>query len=560
VIERPSAFICGSFPPCVISTAPGAFVSVSRFVVSFPLENSLDSVERPTSVSVLARNAIANLVQPATGWLIVLLLPPLLVRVLSRPSYATWMLLLQFGAYIGLIDNSVQGVTMHFVARARGLRDDQYMGRMLSSAALILVFTGTAAVALCVLCSWQLPRLFGSIPESILPQARGALLVLGCSLAVALPFSVVAGTFRGLQRSEVPAIAAATGRLLGALGVAWAAYHRQGMIPMASWMAAGNLLIPAFCVIVWWRIGKKGILHLSNIAISAAREFVKFWSAMLASQFCGILITGLDIPIVAAFDFRSAGYYAVAATLSNMLTVPQSAIMQAIMPVTSSLSAENSPERLGSALIKITRYGTATLVLLTLPLLFGMAWFLRVWVGDAYAVHALPFSIVLVIAQFTRLTMQPYAVVGFSAGQQHRMLFSPFAEAIVNLTISLVLVRWIGAFGVAIGTLIGAYVGVILHFAVSMRKTDAVRMSRKRLFVQGIFRPVCCALPAATLMLIVQRIRMAALLYILTLVSGEVLTLWALFRWNFESSEQAKFIGRGKRWLRTISRKPVEAR
>lgn len=48
-------------------------------------------------------------------------------------------------------------------------------------------------------------------------------------------------------------------------------------------------------------------------------------------------------------------------------------------------------------------------------------------------------------ARFIRLAMQPYAIVGFSMAQQHRMLVSPFAEAVINLVCSAILVFKPGA-------------------------------------------------------------------------------------------------------------------
>jgi O-antigen/teichoic acid export membrane protein len=75
---------------------------------------------------------------------------------------------------------------------------------------------------------------------------------------------------------------------------------------------------------------------------------------------------------------------------------------------------------------------------------------------------------------------------------------SPICEAVVNFTVSLILVQKIGAVGVAWGTLIGAFVSIGLHFTVSMYYTrDKLAISRRRLVVRGVLLPLAAAIPTA---------------------------------------------------------------
>src|SRR5271165_6116299 len=175
--------------------------------------------KRMAAPGVVARNAAANLSQRGVGWLIVLVLPPLLVRTLDKPSYAIWMLLLQICAYIGQLDISVQGATMHFVARGRGLQDENYIGNLLSSAGAVLLGTATAAALFTLIVSWKFSSLFPSVPKSLLSEASLALMLVGLSLCIAQPFSIVAGYFKGLQRGEIAAATSAVGKIAGACGV-----------------------------------------------------------------------------------------------------------------------------------------------------------------------------------------------------------------------------------------------------------------------------------------------------------------------------------------------------
>lgn len=492
-------------------------------------------------IATVAKNSLANLAKLGTSWLIVLFLPPLLVRVLNKPTYATWVLILQLGAYITIFDGGIQSAIGRFVARAHSLEDDRYMGQTLSSAGFIMLLAGAATALLTIIVSWQLDHIFHGIPASTGHEARKALFVVGMSLALSLPFSTLAGVFLGLQMNQVNALAASVGKFVGAAGAAWAAYHRQGLYVMAIWIGFGNILQALTYLLAWMRLGVSGYLRRSHVTHHFLREFVTFSFAMFATQLGGILITGMDMPIVAAFDFHSAAYYAVAATASTMLSA-QGAIAPALIPVASEMNAVRTPHHLGQMVLKTTRYATASLCLITMPLLFGMHPFLRLWVGSDYAHHALPLAVILVVAQFIRQTLMPYAAAGFGAGQQRQMLTSPIGEGIVNLSCSVAGAHFFGAIGVAVGTLIGACFGVFLHFTVSMPQTDSMEFSPVLLANNGILKPIACCLPSALLLLVATRAAQKLASISLAIILGELFAILFLWNINFDASERSQMV------------------
>jgi O-antigen/teichoic acid export membrane protein len=494
-------------------------------------------------LAVIAKNSIANLAKMAALSITVFLLPPLLVRVLSKPEYATWMLILQIGTYVALCDGSIQSAISRFVGRSRGLNDDRYMGQMLSSAGVIMLAVALLTAILTMLGSWQLDHLFTGIPNYLGVDARRALLIYGISLAASLPFSTLAGAFLGLQMNEVNAVAGSLGRIVGAVGAGWAAYRHQSLSVMSMWMAFGYSLQALMYLLAWKRLNMAGFIRRAHITRNALSEFVTFCYAIFATQLSGILITGLDIPIVAAFDFRSAGYYAVAATVSTMLSVPQAAVVNTMMPIAADISATATPERFGGLLIRATRYSSAILCLIMLPLMLGMGPFLRIWVGADYAGHAFWIAMILVAAQFIRLTLLPYAAFGFAAGQQNRMLISPLGEGVVNLICSLIGAYYLGAVGVALGTLIGACVGVLLHFFNSMPRTNHLAFARGDLALTGILRPMVYCLPAFLLGL-VALIPAPNLIARAAVVCGcELLGIVFLWKLNFDRVERGEITG-----------------
>jgi O-antigen/teichoic acid export membrane protein len=503
----------------------------------------------PAKLALLAKNSLANLARSGMNWVIVLVVPPLLVRLLDRASYATWMLVLQIGAYATLFDGGLQLAIGRFVARAGSAEDADYLGKVLSSATALLIVTAAVIFAAAAGVALNLGSLFRSIPRDIVPQAQAALLLVAGSLAVALPSSAFAGFCLGLEKNEINAGAVSASRLMGAAGTLWAAWHHQGLVAMALWTAGGTLMQPILYSAATRVLGAGAHFKVRLVSLRVAKQFGRFCAATFASQFSMLLISGLDLPIVAAFDFQNAGYYALAATASNLLAVPQSAILTTLVPMMSSMSAGEPAQRMGQVLLRTARLANALLMVAAVPLMLGMPVLLRLWVGADYSRHTLAFAEILMGAQLVRMTLLPYSLIAFSAGEQRQMLASPTIEAVVNLAVSLILVRRLGAAGVAMGTLIGAFVGIALHFLVSMPRTRSMVCSRRQLLWQGIVRPAgLAALPAAALA--------AALHWIadppvqLLLLSASVPALAAVFWYgHLEKGERAVIHGAGARLL-----------
>jgi O-antigen/teichoic acid export membrane protein len=511
----------------------------------------------PAKLALLAKNSIANLTRSGVNWVILLAVPPLLVRLLDHSGYATWMLVLQIGAYATLFDGGLQLAIGRFVARAGHAKDTNYLGKVLSSATALLIVTAAVIFAAAAAVALHLGSLFRSIPREIVPQAEVALLLVAGSLALAMPTSAFAGLCLGLEKNEINAGAVSVSRFVGAAGTLWAAWHHQGLVVMALWTAGGTLVQPIVYFAATKTLGARAHFKVKLVSLGMAKQFGRFCAATFASQFSMLLITGLDLPIVAAYDFRNAGYYALAATASNLLAVPQTAILTTLVPMMSTMSAGEPAPRMGQVLLRTARLANALLMLGAVPLMLGMPLLLHLWVGEDYSRHTLAFAETLMGAQLVRMTLLPYSLMGFSAGEQEKMLASPLIESVLNLILSLLLVRGMGAEGVAIGTLIGAFAGIALHFMVSMRRTRSMEFSRRKLLWQGVVRPVLWALaPALVLELCLMQVSDPALQCVL--VCAATVGLAAIYwRGHLDAEERSLLRGAGARLLPARFRDPA---
>jgi O-antigen/teichoic acid export membrane protein len=155
---------------------------------------------------------------------------------------------------------------------------------------------------------------------------------------------------------------------------------------------------------------------------------------------------------------------------------------------------------MGTLLIRTTRYGVLLLCALGLPLMIGSYPLLTLWLGREYARHSMEFLIALALGNVIRQLGYPYALMVVATGNQRLATIAPIAEALINFALSIWLAQRLGAIGVAYGTVLGACAGVTAHLLFSLRFTQpSIRVPRLRLLLNGIGRPLLCAVPSIVL-------------------------------------------------------------
>lgn len=490
-------------------------------------------------VNVLIRNSASNILRGASGAILAVALPPFLTRALSPEEFGAWSLILQIGAYVGLLDFGIQISVGRYVARATELRDSAQRSSVINSALAILALSGVVAVVGLLLAADVVPALFPRMPVALIREVRLGLLLVGGSLAIGLPASVFNGVFVGLQRSEIPAAIIGGSRLVCAALLVIAAGHGASLVHMSMIMAGTNLASYAIGYYCFRRVLPTAQLAAEWISTDSLRELVTCSFSLSIWLFGMLLVNGLDLTIVGYFQFGSVAYYAIAASAVTFLAGVQNAVFSAMLPAAAVLHARNAYAELGKALITSTRLSSLLLIGTAIPICFAAKPLLRLWVGDSYAAHAFVLLDVLVVANVVRLVTTPFAVVLMGTGQQRLATFTVLAEGVSNLAASVVLGRAWGAVGVAVGTLLGSVICLLGHIVWNMPRTRGVVFRRSQYVRTGLFRPILCALPSIMTLWVGNSVVNTAQPYLAVLATVEFIAcalVWGL------SSEDRSFV------------------
>jgi O-antigen/teichoic acid export membrane protein len=447
------------------------------------------------------QGSASNIVRVLLSMLVSLVLPPFLVHRLPAPAYSAWVLILQLSTYVNLLDLGLQTAIGKFVAEHDAAGDREASHQIVSTSFTILSIAAMIAMAGIAIMAEHIPQLFHQMPASLVPEVRLGLVVIGCSAALALPFSAFSSIFTGLQQYAFPTIIAIGVRVLSAAGLITVLLLHGGLVQMACVSAAFNVASAAAQFLGWRRLLRKRVdFSFLMFHRGAARRLARYGSVLSLWTIAMLLISGLDTVIVGHYDYKNTGFYAIASNATGVMLVLISSIFGPMLPALSSMQANATPARLGEIVIRTTRYCALLLCLLGLPLLVGAYPLLGLWVGRGYAARSALYLEVLVIGNVVRQLAYPYVIGVVATGKQHLASISAIAEASVNVVLSIWLVQEFGAIGVAIGTLVGAFISVGVHMLVSMRHTrSTILMIRRKWVLSGLLRPLLCVLPSLLL-------------------------------------------------------------
>jgi O-antigen/teichoic acid export membrane protein len=449
------------------------------------------------------KNVFANVARGSTAALVVVLLPPFLTRILSQDAYGTWLLILQLSAYVGFLDFGIQTAVGRFVAHTNELQDFKQRDSIVSTSLAILSSSGLLAILGISMLAWQLPHLFVGMPVELHQDARLALLFVGSSLALSLPFSVFSGVFIGIQRYDVPAWIIGTSKLFGGVLTVLLAQSTHSIAWMGFGMGVATIAGAIVQYFAYLKISDDIKVSSTLISIKIIKEIIGYCFGLSIWTFGMLLVSGLDITIVAFFDYKSVAYYTLAVNLTNFIIQLQGAIFGTIMPSAAILGARGDKVGLGNLLMNSTRYGILLLVFTGIPLVIGARWILTVWIGADYASHTSILLQILVLANIIRLSGLPYTTIVIGVGQQRLIVLSPIVEGISNFSLSLILTSLIGAIGTAIGTMIGSFISISFHLVYNMNRTTHVLINRRLLLIESVLNPLTCVIPSLIFMMIV---------------------------------------------------------
>jgi O-antigen/teichoic acid export membrane protein len=215
--------------------------------------------------------------------------------------------------------------------------------------------------------------------------------------------------------------------------------------------------------------------------LSLVRQVLTFSSSLFLSDAAARLQTKTDEIVIGIFLLVNAVTpYALARRLSEIGQLLTEQFLKVLLPLASELNASNDPLRLRWLYIASTRMTLAIFLPIGAILIVLARQVLTVWVGAAYADYA-DLVVILTISSLISTSQWPAGSILQGMGRPWLLAIAGLCSGLVNLGLSIVLVRPFGITGVALGTLIPTTVeclGFVLPFTLrvmGVRPLQALR-------------------------------------------------------------------------------------
>ena len=440
-------------------------------------------------------DSVASTLRTLIAGLTALVVNPFVIRSLSDREYSGWTLALSIGAYIPFAETGVGTAVMRFIAPDRTGSSDS-TNTFLASALLFATVAGVVVIALVGCLVGFTSVLFGKAPQSLHSDLRVAAGLCMISGFFGLWTSVANGYFAAQHQTVTSALVSVAVAVLTGFSLVYVSHRFHSIPALAATIAASGLLqAAALLALLRLKSGKQSL----NPFRANRKALGSIWSHCLGTgwwSFSMLLIGGLDLFVVARIDFANVGSYGIAVRLVGLVVGLLVAATTPLITIASRTAAANDSEAVSRLVLRSTRLTNSGNALFIGVLFSAAPAIIRLYAGEKYVHTGSVLLRLLLIGHMVRQMGGSLGLVMVATGEHRKAVLPPVAEGITNLVVSITLGSLIGAAGVAIGTIAGAVVSLVLYNLVVFPKFTAFHIRPKRFVIEGVLPSLLIFAPA----------------------------------------------------------------
>lgn len=405
------------------------------------------------------KNTLINGASMVFAIVVAFFLTPFLIDHLGASGYGLWSLIGAFSisaGYLSLADLGVQQTTVKLVAEHEARDEWDEVGHIARTTLWLFTGLGLAlGAAMALFTVYAVERAF-NIPPDLQDDVRTAFLLFSAQVPLelcALPF---AGVLEGRQRYGV---LRATELIRSSLWIAAVVIFLSrggGLVALAVINLAGAFFGLALTWFAATRSLPPGTFARGRASRATFRRIFSFSVNLFVMRVTGVLYRQMDrVIILAALTSVLLAKYEVASKLQMLAALALAFTASAVMPAASNLAATHEGRStLRTMFLEGTKYALVIVVPITVALMVWADDLVVTWVGQEFSAssgYARWFLVWVIPAATTSIGLTMMVGMGYV----RQVMYLGLASAIVNLALSVALVRPLGVLGVIVGTLVG---------------------------------------------------------------------------------------------------------
>jgi len=408
----------------------------------------------------LVPGSVLRVINLFTAAISSLFLMPFIVHHLGDRLYGFWTLAATFVGYYGLLDFGLSSAVSQYMAVAIGQNDTRECSAVFNTALRIQLLIGGFALLVTAVLAAAAPWLSHDPADAALFSR--VIAILGVNVALWFPARAYAGILEAQLRFDVQAG-------LGILGVVL----RTGLIVLAI-LSGGGLLslawvtllasLPVIALQVFFVRRGAPWARIDRLPTTRKRiaGFFSYSIYTFLSVIGDIFRFQVDSVVIAALiGLVAVTHYRVASVFMRYYIDFVISIVGIVQPVMSRLHGAQDDEKIEKVLFFATRVSLCISSFIGLSLIFWGKPFINRWMGPRYQDAYWPL-VALSLAVLLDVGQSPSIALLYATFKHRFYTYLNCGEGILNLAVSVLLARSLGVLGVALGTLIAAFIVRVL--------------------------------------------------------------------------------------------------
>lgn len=442
-----------------------------------------------------------NYLVAATELFIGIFMLPFNVAHLGQSAYGLWVLVASITVYFSMLDMGYGVAQVRFAAKYRAQGDEKALNEIASTMFCMFSGVGLVTFLVAVIIALNLGRLF-PLDDAQVRAGQIVFLFISAYVALGFPVSVFGGIVNGFQRQYLNGVVAFVTAIVVALVNVVVLVTGYGLTELVAATTSVRILSYVAYALNAYRVFPALRIRLSYFNRDRLREVTGFSVYILIIDLANKLNYSTDTIVIGAFMGTAAvAVWAVAQRLIEIVQRITDQLNAVLFPVVVDHSTVERVDKLQKILIQGTRLSLAMVVPLATVLGLTARPVVMVWVGPNFE-GSVNVIYILSIVVALRVGNATSTVILKGAGLHKVLAVSNLSMAVSNLVLSVVLVRWYGLIGVAIGTLIPMVVFPL--FVVFPAACKRVQLSRWTVIRESIWPATWPALVMAGFILVAR--------------------------------------------------------
>lgn len=377
---------------------------------------------------------------------------PVIIHSLGDRMYGFWTLISTFIGYYGLLDLGLSSAVGRYISQALGKNDLKEMNKVVNTSFFLFTLIGVVVLFISLIAVIFCFYFIKSPEEKSL--FRNIIILMGISIAIGFPMRVFAGILTSYLRYDLFTYASVIRLLIATTFIYYLLKIGYGIMAFTIVTFFASLLEYTLILIFSKKTFPQLRISHSLYRKDKVKLLFRYSGKTFIAHLADILRFKVDVFVIVSFlSLNLVTYYAVGARLIEYFTQFIMSSVGFMSPVFSQYEGRGDFDSIRKIFLQVTKISVVLSVFVGTSIIYYGKAFIQRWLGSNFE-SSYYVAVILCIPYIMALMQNPSIGLLYGISKHHFYAVINICEGIMNLFLSIILVRYYGIYGVALGTAI----------------------------------------------------------------------------------------------------------